>query len=158
MRRMAYVLFGALAAMPATALGESLVEGVWRTPEQAEMTIAPCEHGFCGTLSKIVITEQHTQAYGAAAESIEVEALTDLLNERPELRSRPMLGLNILTLRATDNPWYFEGDIYNPGDGKTYTGTIEVQGPGSLKLKGCAFYVLCQEQQWVRVEDAAVEP
>ena len=48
--------------------------------------------------------------------------LTDTFNEDPKLKGRPMLGLQILTLRATDNPWHFEGEIYNPQDGKTYPG------------------------------------
>lgn len=157
MRRTACVLLGLATILPGSAFADSLVEGVWRTPEQAEMTIAPCNDGFCGKLSRIVVTDDQTAKYGVDASSLKVEDLTDMLNEKPELRGRPMLGLNILTLKATDNPWYFEGEIYNPGDGKTYTGTIEVQGPDSLKLKGCAFYVLCQEQQWVRVEDAAVQ-
>ena len=154
MRRTACV-FGFLAFVSGPAMADSLVEGVWLTPEQAEMTIEVCEDGYCGKLSRIVVSDEHTAAHGVDASSIKVEELTDMLNEKPELRGRPMLGLNILTLKATDNPWYFEGEIYNPRDGKTYTGTIEVQGPDSLMLKGCAFYVLCQEQQWVRVEDAA---
>jgi uncharacterized protein (DUF2147 family) len=147
--------FALISTAPAGAMAGALVEGTWVTPDQAEMTIAPCEEGLlCGTLSKIVITEQHVQQYGAAASNIKVEELTDVFNEDPALKSRPMLGLQILTLRATDNPWHFEGEIYNPQDGKTYTGSMEVQGADTVVLKGCAFYVLCQEQTWTRADEA----
>jgi uncharacterized protein (DUF2147 family) len=158
--RHAAVLAG-LALIPAWSTGATagmLVEGTWVTPEQAEMTIAPCGEVLCGTLSKIVITQEHVQQYGSEAEGIKVEDLTDMFNEDPALKSRPMLGLQILTLRATENPWRFEGEIYNPRDGKTYAGSMEVMGADTVVLKGCALYILCQEQTWTRVppEETAV--
>lgn len=150
--RLAALPFAALLAlMPTLASAGALIEGTWVTPDQAEMTIVPCEQGFCGVLSKIVITEAHVSQHGVDATSINVDELIDIFNEDPALRGRPMLGLQILTLRASDNPWHFEGDIYNPQDGKTYSGAMDVTGPDTILLKGCALYVLCQEQTWVRV-------
>lgn len=137
--------------LPAQAMAGALVEGTWVTPDKAEMTIAECHEGYCGTLSKIVISDEQVAAYGARAADIKVEDLTDTFNENPTLKGRPMLGLQILSLRATDNPWHFEGQIYNPQDGKTYAGFMEVTGADSVVLKGCALYVLCQEQTWTRV-------
>ena len=142
--------FSTLVGLSSGASAQALVEGVWTTPELSEMTIAPCEQGFCGTLSKIVITPEQVAQYGVAPEQIDIASLTDTFNEDPALKSRPMLGLQILTLRATDNPWRFEGEIYNPRDGKTYSGSIDVMGADSVLLKGCALYVLCQEQVWTR--------
>lgn len=146
-----------LPMIPAGAFAGALIEGTWVTPDQAEMTIAPCPEGLCGTLSKIVITQDHVNQYGVDASSIRIEDLTDALNEDPALRDRPMLGLQILTLRATDNPWQFTGEIYNPQDGKTYTGEMKVMGADSVALKGCALYILCQEQTWVRAPLEATE-
>lgn len=146
-------------ASPVLAEGGTLVEGTWLTPDQAQMTIATCEHGICGTLSKIVITEAHVQQYGVDASAIDIGAITDVLNKDPALRGRPMLGLQILTLKATTNPWHYEGEIYNPQDGNTYAGFIDVKDADSIVLKGCALYVLCQEQVWTRVaveDEAAV--
>ena len=147
----------AVVLAPQGALAGALVEGTWRTPDQAEMTILECEQGLCGKLSKIVITDAHVEQYGVDASAIDVEAITDVMNKDPGLRQRPMLGLQILTLKATDNPWHFVGDIYNPQDGNTYSGEISVKDADSIVLKGCALYVLCQEQTWVRVppEEAA---
>lgn len=141
-------------AVPAQAVAGALVEGTWVTPDKAEMTIAECLEGYCGTLSKIVISDEQVAAYGARAADIKVEDLTDTFNEDPALKGRPMLGLQILSLKATDNPWHFEGEIYNPRDGKTYAGYMEVTGADSVVLKGCALYVLCQEQTWTRVVEA----
>lgn len=148
--------FLAIPSLPITAMAGALVEGTWVTPEQAEMTIAPCGEELCGTLSKIVITQEHVQQYGTQASGIQVEDLTDMFNEDPALKDRPMLGLQILTLKATENPWRFEGEIYNPRDGKTYAGSMEVMGADTVVLKGCALYILCQEQTWTRVAEPEV--
>jgi uncharacterized protein (DUF2147 family) len=88
---------------------------------------------------------------GVDASAIDIESITDVMNKDPAMRERPMLGLQILTLKATDNPWHFTGDIYNPQDGNTYSGEISVKDADSIILKGCALYVLCQEQVWTRV-------
>ena len=138
--------------VPASASADALVEGTWLTPDQAEMTIEECEPNvLCGTLSKIVITKAHVEQYGVDPSQIDINAITDVMNKDPAMRERPMLGLQILTLKATTNPWHFTGDIYNPQDGNTYSGEISVKDADSIVLKGCALYVLCQEQVWTRV-------
>src|SRR5689334_12597525 len=117
---MTFAKIGMTAALAAgllistSAFADALVEGTWLTPDQAEMTIEECEQGLCGTLSKIVITQAHVQQYGVDASAIDIESITDVMNKDPAMRERPMLGLQILTLKATDNPWHFTGDIYNP--------------------------------------------
>lgn len=150
--------FSRIAALAASlvlstgAFAGALVEGTWLTPDQAEMTIEECQPNvLCGTLSKIVITKAHVEQYGVDPSAIDVNAITDVMNKDPAMRDRPMLGLQILTLKATDNPWHFTGDIYNPQDGNTYSGEIKVKDADSIVLKGCALYVLCQEQTWTRV-------
>ena len=50
----ATVLLG-LALSPAAAQVTAPIEGTWKTLNGTEINIAPCEDGFCGTLSWIVI-------------------------------------------------------------------------------------------------------
>ena len=135
-----------LAASPAQA--QTAIEGVWLTPQQSEMTVNACVEGFCGYISKIVITDAIRAKYGTAVDAVAV--YTDYNNENPALKDRPIQGLKILTLRQTDAT-HFEGEIYNPEDGKTYDGFIEVTGIDTLTLKGCAMRVFCAEQEWRRV-------
>jgi uncharacterized protein (DUF2147 family) len=146
----------ALLQIPATAMAQSgaLIEGVWLTDTKSEMTIAPCAEGYCGYISKIVVPDEIAAKYGDELDAIG-NNFTDYNNKDPQLRDRPIQGLQILTLRGGNNPWYFEGEIYNPEDGNVYAGSVEVLGPDSLRLKGCVMYVLCQEQEWTRVVDAA---
>jgi uncharacterized protein (DUF2147 family) len=46
----------------------------------------------------------------------------------------------------------WSGQVYNAEDGKTYTGSVTMQGAGALKLEGCALGGLfCKAQTWTRV-------
>lgn len=144
----------ALAGLGPVAAQEtlpSLIEGVWLTTARTELTIAPCEPGFCGYISKIVIPETIKEKYGAELEAIDPASFTDANNKDPALRGRPIQGMQILTLRQTGNPMFYEGEIYNPEDGNMYSGSVEVLNTDLIRLKGCVLYVLCQEQDWSRV-------
>lgn len=129
------------------------IEGVWRTLELSEVTIALCPQGFCGTLSTIVVPSKGLTAEEyAAAQAMPVESFTDIRNPDPALRGRPMLGLQILTLLASTKPNIYDGEIYNPEDGNLYSGYVELLGPDVMRLNGCVLYnIICQGQDWVRV-------
>jgi len=136
-----------------------LIEGVWRTKLLSEVTIASCDRGHCGTLSRIVVPEGMLNgAEAEAAAAMAPEDFFDHRNEDPALRGRPMLGLQILTLWQGKEPHVFDGEIYNPEDGKTYSGYIEMIGPDMLRLNGCVlFNVVCRGEDWTRVPVAELE-
>ncbi|HEV7274871.1 MAG TPA: DUF2147 domain-containing protein [Devosiaceae bacterium] len=153
MRLSSYFCVALLAgSMPLATQAQdaALIEGTWRTAEQSELTIAPCDVGYCGYITKIVVPDHIAAAYGEDLLALE-GSFTDLNNKDPALRDRPIQGLQILTLRPGPDASRFEGDIYNPQDGNVYSGTLDVLGPDNLRLQGCVLYVLCQEQEWQRV-------
>ena len=129
------------------------IEGMWQTQLLSEVTITACPEGFCGALSKIIVpTKGLTPEELAAASAMPVESFTDQRNPDPALRSRPMMGLQILTLRYGDKPGIYDGEIYNPQDGNTYSGYVEMLGPDQVRLNGCVLYnIICQGEDWVRV-------
>lgn len=129
-----------------------LIEGVWQTEELSEVTIALCPEGLCGTLSKIVVPREGlSEEEYAAAIAMPPETFTDVRNPDPALRGRPMQGLQILTLLPSVKPNIYDGEIYNPEDGKVYSGYVELTGPDSIRLNGCVLYnIVCQGQDWVR--------
>jgi uncharacterized protein (DUF2147 family) len=145
-------------ALAGTALvsAQTPIEGVWRTLLESEVTIGPCPEGLCGVLSKIVVpTENLTPEEAAAAQQMDVTEFTDVRNKDPNLRNRPMLGLQILTLRPGSQPNIWDGEIYNPEDGNTYSGYMEMTGPDTVRLNGCVlFNVICRGEDWVRVPPA----
>lgn len=129
------------------------IEGTWQTLELSEITITVCEVGYCGVLSKIVVPREGlTEEEYAAALAMPPEAYTDVRNPDPALRTRPMLGLQLLTLLPSVKPNIYDGEIYNPEDGNTYSGYVEMLGPDLIRLNGCVLYnIVCQGQEWVRV-------
>lgn len=136
----------------------ALIEGVWLTTARTELTIIACPVGYCGHITKIVIPEAIKQKYGDQLEAIDPASFTDANNKDPALQGRPIQGLQILALRQTGNPMFYEGEIYNPEDGNIYSGSVEVLSADLIRLKGCVLYVLCQEQDWSRVPvDVATE-
>lgn len=148
----------ALVCLPALAQDIPLappdpVEGVWQTQLLSEITIVACEAGFCGSLSKIIVPTQGLTAEEiAAAQAMPVESFTDQRNKDPALRDRPMQGLQILTLRYGSKPNIYDGEIYNPQDGETYAGYVEMLSPDQLRLNGCVLYnIICRGEDWVRV-------
>ena len=46
----------------------------------------------------------------------------------------------------------YEGTLYNPKDGKTYSGSLKLTGPDSLMVSGCVMSVFCKRQTWKRVK------
>jgi uncharacterized protein (DUF2147 family) len=145
----AFVLGTAAMASPAAA--QAMVEGSWRSGNGSEIVIAPCAAAYCGTLTKPAVSAEDLARYGDAETAM--RSFVDEHNENASLRSRPLVGLELLRVQATPNPWYFEGQVYNPSDGKTYSGAITVLGADAMQLKGCALVVFCSEEVWSRVLD-----
>ena len=129
------------------------IEGTWQTKLLSEVTISACPEGFCGYLSRIVVPGEGLTAEEAeAAATMDPADFFDMRNKDPALRNRPMQGLQLLTLIRSDKPNIYDGAIYNPQDGNTYSGYVEMVSPELLRLNGCVLYnIICQGQDWVRV-------
>jgi uncharacterized protein (DUF2147 family) len=76
--------------------------------------------------------------------------------ENPEAlaRSRPLVGVEVLrNFRETAPGLWTGGSVYNPEDGRTYSGTLELRPDGVLELEGCAFRIFCARTVWRRPAD-----
>jgi uncharacterized protein (DUF2147 family) len=146
----AFLLF---IASTMAAVAQSPVEGTWLTQLRSEVTITACPQGYCGVLSKIVVPEgMLSGAEAEAAAAMGPEDYFDQRNKNPALRSRPMLGLQILTLEPGRKPNVMDGEIYNPEDGNTYSGYVEILSADQMRLNGCVlFNVICRGETWVRI-------
>jgi uncharacterized protein (DUF2147 family) len=79
--------------------------------------------------------------------------------------TQPMLdgspAPEILRKAAKTGPDNWKGDLFNPEDGKTYTGKIAYEAPDQLTMTGCLVAFLCQSETWTRVSGppkAAAKP
>lgn len=151
-----------LAAGAASALGVALAAGTaaaydpavgtWRTPGGTEVRIERCPAGYCGHIGRIVVPQHIEQRYGAQLAALDVSQYTDEFNKDPALRGRPMLGLQILEFGPTARPGHYEGSIYNPEDGETYAGVMQLLDADTVRVQGCVLYnLICRGEDWVRV-------
>ena len=95
---------------------------------------------------KIVWLQTPTEADGSPA--------VDDLNPDPKLRTRQVLGLNMLSNLKKGNGEYSGGSIYDPGNGKTYNCSMKVEGDvlkvrGSLDKRG----LIGRTMDWFRVKE-----
>ena len=128
----AALLAGMLAASP--ALSAASVQGRWHPPaKDSIIEIAPCGPKLCGRVAKIL---------KPAADG----TTTDKNNPNPSLRTRPIVGMPILS-DFTDGGSQWSGTIYDPRNGKSYRSNVARNADGTLKVQGCiAFF--CQTQTW----------
>ena len=94
---------------------------------------------------KIVWLSNPTEADGTPAK--------DDKNPDKSLRTREVLGLNMLHGLKKDGAKYAGGKIYDPGNGKTYNCSMQVDGDilkvrGSLDAKG----LIGRTMDWFRVK------
>ena len=110
------------------------INGRWITDDgSAIVTVAPCGGQTCGRITTVL-----KEAPGAPK--------VDAGNPDPALRTRPIVGLPILT-SFVDKGDDWRGRIYDPRNGKTYKSIVRRNADGTLKVQGCiAFF--CQTQTW----------
>lgn len=137
--RIALTLLFILAA-PGLAVADAADQafGIWRHPENgSHVEMSKCGDRLC---AKIV--------------SVEDDQKTDDKNPDAALRSRPIIGLPIMTGAKKTGPASWSGLLYNRADGKTYAGTITVKSTDTLDLAGCVLSVFCKTLTWTRVKGA----
>ena len=124
---------------PSYAQAEALkcrpnIYGDWVTDDGVSLvTINACDQNeICGTLS--FLSDPDT---------------LDGNNANPALRSRKLLGSNLLSEFSEGRDNNYKGRIYNPANGKTYKSKLKLTETASLKVKGCVG-PFCETQLWVR--------
>jgi uncharacterized protein (DUF2147 family) len=81
----------------------------------------------------------------------------DSNNPNPAERNHTTLGLHILLAMKPTRPGLWQGEVYNPENGKTYDSRISLAAPDILKIEGCVLGFLCGGENWSRV-NAAPQP
>lgn len=112
--------------------------------------------------AKIEVYKQNGKYYGKIIwlknDKEEDGSAPNLDNNNPNesLRSRRVLGINILTglIWDADDKEYDEGEIYDPRSGSTYSLYGYIQEDGKLFLKGyIGFSLIGRSTLWTRVSN-----
>jgi uncharacterized protein (DUF2147 family) len=112
--------------------------GVWKSPRGATIRVERCGQALCGRIASLPSFPDNPRGL-------------DLNNKDKAARTRPLVGLTMLRGFTGGPPRWTGGSVYNPEDGRTYSGRIELTAPNRLKLTGCALSIFCRSQEWVRV-------
>jgi len=115
------------------------ITGNWVSQDgKGVVTIAPCGNALCGHISRFT---EKGRIEGPA---------TDSHNPNPALRSRSLIGVQVLSGFVADgNEW--RGSLYYPFGGKTYRAFISRNADNSLKVRGC-WYFICRTVKWPAAE------
>ena len=130
-RKAGFALAGLLlttaSVLAADVTGEWWIEGRF-----GRVRIENCNNRMWGLIS-------WEQASGAV----------DYNNPDPAKRNRPTLGMPILLgmKQTAANRW--DGEVYSPEDGKTWTVNISLTNPDQLRIQGCLLF-FCGGQVWAR--------
>ncbi|MGI3903845.1 MAG: DUF2147 domain-containing protein [Janthinobacterium lividum] len=118
--------------------------GFWATEKnESQIHITHCGEKLCGN---IFWMKEPNDAKGALR--------LDKENEDEAKRKRPLLGLQLISMKPEDDYW--KGSVYNPTNGKTYDATLKILSKTQVELKGCVAYILCGGQKWTREEPKTV--
>jgi uncharacterized protein (DUF2147 family) len=109
---------------PAGAAGDA--SGLWLDDVgDGIVDIRPCGGNLCGYIQAILKVHEPGKP------------LVDNRNQKPELRSRPLCGLQIMGgLKRQSAETWGDGWVYDPKEGKTYNVEITLQEPKTLAVRG----------------------
>lgn len=125
----------------ATAQESASPAGVWLTEKgDARVQISHCGGAICGKV--IWLREPIDAATGRPQ--------VDDKNPNPELRDRPVIGLQLFNGMRPSGTARWSGRIYNADDGKFYVSNLAMTGPTTLQVEGCVG-ALCGGETWRKV-------
>jgi uncharacterized protein (DUF2147 family) len=126
------------------ALDHPSAVGVWRN-EDATFEIFESQGKLNGKI--IALKEPRTP---------EGKEKLDVHNPDPSKRERPIVGLVFMSgfSRKNDARWE-DGTIYDPKTGNTYSGSIELEGPETIKVRGfIGISLMGRTDVWTRVRSS----
>lgn len=125
-------------AAPVHAAGP---DGVWSMSSgKVTVQVGNCGENLCATI--VGLKEPISKIDG--------KPKVDRENPDPGKRGRRLLGLSILIGMKPAGDGLWQGAIYNPDDGKTYSATVSHNGD-TMKVKGCVASIFCKTNTFVKV-------
>jgi uncharacterized protein (DUF2147 family) len=118
----------------AIAADEDRIIGLWDTPEKdCKIEIFKCGDKYCGRVAWLKEPLYPADDEGGMAG----KPIVDRENPSPGLRSRPLMGLQLMKglTYIGKNVWE-KGTIYNPDNGRTYKCRMTLAGSNRLEVRG----------------------
>ncbi len=139
------------SALPCFAASGDDIVGVWfNQAKDAKIDIAKCGDKYCG---KIVWLKNPLYPADSKVGTPGTPKL-DHNNPDPSLKKAPRMGLVIMHdfKFAGDNVWS-DGKVYDPNNGKTYSGKLTLVSPTQLNLRGfIGVSLFGRTEKWTKAE------
>jgi uncharacterized protein (DUF2147 family) len=134
MKRATTFLLGlSVAAVGATAASAAdSLEGLWKNrPNTLVVRIAPCGQALCGTV---------------------VQASDDAKESTRKAGTANLVGTKVLTGLRRSSSGTYSGEVFNPNLNIHAGGTVILESPSVLVVRGCVLAgLICRQQHWIRV-------
>lgn len=144
------VLFLFIYCPVSNATTEDGILGTWNNEEKdAQIEIFHCGGKYCG---KIVWINKSLYSADESQSRVDVPRMDDN-NPDPKLRSRPIIGLQIMSnFEYAGNYSWVGGKVYDPKSGRTYSGTITLVSGDCIELRGYVIFSFFGKTSfWTRV-------
>ena len=123
-------------------LSEESIFGYWLTPGSIVL-IENCDDYICGKIETIFVDE-----------GIDPKLILDDQNKDKALRSRTLIGINILSgflIKDINQRDFKGGRIYDPRRGRDFKSSLYLKDDGTLKVEGCLAFI-CDNEEWLSLE------
>ncbi|HEY1124221.1 MAG TPA: DUF2147 domain-containing protein [Sphingobium sp.] len=123
---------GLISAVPALAADQSF--GVWRNPSNSvHVRAKPCGKRMCGVVVWANDKAKADARRGGTAELVGADLFRDFTQEKPGV---------------------WRGKVFVPDIAKTFSGTVTVIDPNTLRGEGCLLgRIACKSQTWTRLPE-----
>ncbi|QZP09809.1 DUF2147 domain-containing protein [Caenibius sp. WL] len=130
----------AISCFPQVVAARTSVYGRWLTDDRAGVVeINSCGNALCGKLVAVLDPKAPDR---------------DINNPDPARRSRPLVGVAILTGLVRDTDGWSHGQAYDPKAGRTYRAAIRLVRDDRLDVTGCILFI-CRTRHWTRFKENA---
>ena len=121
---------------------ETNIFGYWLTSGSI-VKIENCDDYICAKIETIFVEE-----------CVDQKQILDDQNKDETLRSRPLIGINLLysfLIKDVNQKTFKDGRIYDPRRGKTYKSNLYLNDDGILRVEGCVAFI-CDGEDWRPLE------
>lgn len=141
-RTLCSVFAVALCSFIFTATAHADPRGLWLAQDGAKVRVASCGTALCG---RIAVAK-------SPADPATGQPWTDRQNPDPQLRDRPLVGVEVFISMMPDGIGKWSGNLYNTNGGQTVPGHLYELDARTLKVEGCAGPNLCGSQNMTRIQ------
>ncbi len=143
MKKLTFILLFAAISFAGLAQNKDAILGKWiNSSSEAHVEITKKGDKYFG---KIVWVKDPKDEKG--------NNKTDVKNPDESLKSRPILGLEILKNFVYEDGKWTDGKIYDPKSGKTYSCNMSMKGNDVLNMRGyIGISLIGRSETWKRVK------